>query len=95
MMKLIWFKSLGGFNLSVRGTSSFGKRKRKRKSTRQKWESDGGRASFEDETEQRGAVGILLHKVFSLSLSIRVHSLNNQKSRAQRERERESEARDH
>ena len=38
-----------GFNLSVRGTSSFGKRKRK--STRQKWESDGGRASFEDETE--------------------------------------------
>ena len=82
-----------GFNLSVRGTSSFGKRKRK--STRQKWESDGGRASFEDETEQRRAVGILLHKVFSLSLSIRVHSLNNQKSRAQRERERESEARDH
>ena len=69
--------------------------KGKRKSTGQKVESDGSRASFEDETEQRGPVGILLRKVFSLSLSIRVHSLNNQKSRAERERERESEARDH
>ena len=56
-----------GFNLSVRGTSSFGKRKRK--STRQKVESDGGRASFEDEIGQRGAIGIILRKVFSLSLS--------------------------